>query len=225
MFYPFGEDTHKKIEGELIEDHRSLFRKYFESDEKLDEFINKNLDVSKGNIQRRSINNIQRLVALADELIIVKPGKYDLAIFFLLSCIESLYTLNDYKMQKQEMIIDFFENYITDDECNFLIKSIMVSSRTLPYDYEITIERFSLLLVAIRNHVTHEGVYWNSHFIAEEANERTPIMNSFLAKPDKNSKAQKVVFTNTMKFSELRDIFIKGFICFVIKHESNNSVE
>lgn len=50
-------------------------------------------------------------------------------------------------------------------------------------------------------------------------------MNIFLAKPDKNSEAQEVIFTNTMKFSELRNVFIKEFILFVIKHASNNSVE
>ncbi|WP_440117683.1 hypothetical protein [Paenibacillus sp. QZ-Y1] len=224
MFYLFGEDKHKEIEDDLIKKHRQLFEKYFNSNIELEDFINKNLGDSKDNIQRRTINTVERLVALADELIVVKPGKWDLAIFFLLSCIESIYTLNEYELKKQEIIIDFFENYISDKERRFLIKNIKISDERAPYNYEINNERFSLLLISIRNQVAHEGVYWNLHFIEEEADERIPKLNRFFAKPDKNSQAKEVVFLNTMKFSELRDIFIKGFIRFINKHNLINSV-
>ncbi|ETT53910.1 hypothetical protein BSK66_12545 [Paenibacillus odorifer] len=224
MFNLLGEEEHKSIENELIRRHRILFSKYFNQDDELDMFIDRNLDTSKDNIQRRTINNVQRLVALADEMILVKPGKWDLAIFFFLSCVESIYTLNRSRLKKQEMIIDFFEKYVTDEEQDSIAKSIMIADESIPYDYKITRERFSLLLTSIRNQVAHEGVYWNLYFIQEESEERTPIMNSFLAKSDKNSPARKIIFTNKMKFSELRDIFIKGFIRFITQHESINSL-
>jgi hypothetical protein len=223
VFSLISEEEQEQIENRLIIEHRKLFGGYFKSEEELNSFIKRNLGNSKDNIQRRTINNVQRLVSLADELTIVKPGKWDLAIFFLLSCVESIYGLNGLQMQKQEMVIDFFEKYVSADEHDFIRKSIMIAGETVPYDYQITMERFSLLLISVRNLVAHEGVYWNLQFIHEEA-DRIPIMHSFIAKPDKHSPVSKVLFTTTMKYSELRDIFIKGFIRFIIQHEPINAL-
>ncbi len=220
----FGEEYHQQIERELINEHRKVFGAYFESEHELDKFINKNLEDSKNNIQRRTINNVQRLVTLADELSTVKPGKWDLAIFFLLSCIESIYSLNGSDFKKQEMVIDFFEKYISSRDQDLIQGAITITEKGVTYDYRITMERFALLLVAIRNLVAHEGIYWNMQFIHEEAEERVPLMLHFQAKPHKNSPHQKTLFTNTMKFSELRDMFLRGCIRFINQHESVNAL-
>lgn len=224
MFSLLSEDQQERIDNELMKDHSVLFGKYFDSEEDLNAFISSNLAMSKYNIQRRSINNVQRLVTLADELTTMKPGKCDLAIFFFLSCIESIYGFNDYKMQKQEMVIDFFGKYVSTDDQNLIRNGIMIAGENTTYDYKISMERFSLLLVSVRNIVAHEGVYWNLHFVHEEEEERTHMMHSFLAKPDKNSPPRKVLFTNKLKFSELRDILIKGYIRFIKEHESINAL-
>ncbi|PYI49991.1 hypothetical protein [Paenibacillus flagellatus] len=224
MFNLLGEDEQNQIENNLISEHSMLFRNYFDSEDELNNFICRNLAHSKDNIQRRTINNVQRLVTLADELTTVKPGKWDLAIFFYLSCIESIYGLNGSQLKKQEMVIDFFEKYVSTADQDLIRNGIMIAGERIPLDYKITMERFSLLLVSVRNLVTHEGIYWNLQFIHEEAEERTPIMQSFLAKPDKNSPPCKVLFTTTIKFSELRDAFIRGYIHFINEHESINAL-
>jgi hypothetical protein len=109
----------------------------------------------------------------------------------------------------------FFEKHVSTDDQEIIRTGIKISDNRIPNDYKITMERFSMLLVSVRNLVAHEGIYWNLQFIQEEAEERIPTVNRFSAKPDKNSPPSKVVFTTTMKFSEIRDIFVKSYIHFI----------
>lgn len=87
----------------------------------------------------------------------------------IVTCIESIFTLSNKGIQKQQMIIDFYENYIEEEDKKLIQDNILVLNRVDEFSClkNIMIEQFALLLISIRNTVAHEGIYWNLSFKGE----------------------------------------------------------
>lgn len=205
----------KNIYKQLYETHYEFFKEFFKDKKQLETFIREKLEYTQNNIPRRMINNTQRLCTLSDEMDRIRPGRRDLSIFFILTCIESLFKLSNISMQKQKMIIDFYENYISREDKEMIESNIEILNinRKPKFLTNVTIEQFALLLCSIRNNVAHEGVYWSFHFKAESEN-NSQVINILNSKLKKDQGYDEITYEVGLKYSEFREITIKGLINF-----------
>lgn len=103
----------RNLETELIQSHQALFGDYFMEEEEANNFILEKLNYSQSLVPRRMLNTAQRLITLSDEIDIIRPGRRDLSIFFLITCIESLYGfIPAVKLKKQEIAIHFLRTIL-----------------------------------------------------------------------------------------------------------------
>lgn len=215
------------INKELYDIHFGFFREFFKEDQQLDSFIREKLDYAGDNTIRRMLNNVQRLCTLSDEMEQIRPGRRDLSIFFVLTCIESLYSLSlGQTLQKQQMVIDFYRDHITSDDQKLIESKIKVLrlERQACSIGNISMEQFALLLLSIRNNVAHEGVYWSFHFKGESEG-TSNVLNILNSKLKKDQGYQEITYEVGLKYSEFREITVKGFINFLNKHFSSISGE
>jgi hypothetical protein len=200
----------------IYEIHKSFFKKYYEDEAELEQFVLEKITYQNDNIPRRMINTVQRLVTLSEEIGAVRPGSRDLSIFFILTCIETLYNLvPDIKMKKQDIIIDFFENYLCENDKGKIQKgvSILSSDHNTTFIKEINIEQFSLMLTAVRNNLAHEGIYWQFHFM--EGNSEVKILHYFKSKLKKDEGYRDIIYEIGITYDEFILVCMKGFINFI----------
>ncbi|PGB02045.1 hypothetical protein [Bacillus toyonensis] len=200
----------------LYEIHKSFFKNYFEDEGELERFVLEKIAYQKDNIPRRMINTVHRLVTLSEEMRVVRPGSRDLTIFFILTCIETLYNLvPDMKMKKQDIIIDFFEKYLCEnDKCRIQKGiSILLSDHNTPFFKEISIEQFSLMLTAVRNNLAHEGVYWVLHFREEDSDVK--MLHNLNSKLKKDEGYRDITYEIGITYKEFKLACMKAFINFM----------
>lgn len=200
----------------LYEIHKSFFKDYFEDEEKLKQFVLEKIEYQRDDIPRRMINTVPRLVALSEEMRVVRPGSRDLTIFFILTCIETLYNLvPEMKMKKQDIIIDFFEKYLCENDKYRIQKGITISLSdhdTLP-SKEISIEQFSLMLIAVRNNLAHEGTYWVLKFREEDSS--VEILHKLNSKSKKDEGYRDITYGIGITYKEFKLAYMKAFINFM----------
>jgi len=200
----------------LYELHKSFFKSYFQNEEELERFLLEKITCSKDDIPRRMINTVHRLVVLSDDMIKVRSGSRDLTIFFILTCIETLYTLvPDLKMKKQDIIIDFFEKYLCENDKEKIQTkiSILVDDHDTPSLEDPSIEQFALLLIAVRNNLAHEGVYWKLHF--EDESSEDSMLHTFKSKLKKDGGFSDITYEIGITYKEFRLACMRAFINFI----------
>ena len=206
------------MDKNLAEEHKELFAPFFEDGSDLDRFIWDILNFKSDFAPRRMLNTVQRLVTLSDEMDTIRKGRRDLSIFFLVTCIEALYTFlpeHEQRIQKQEMVIKFFENYLNQSDKELIENSISISS-VGDDDYfieNISISEFSLLLVSIRNNLAHEGIYWSFHFNDEDYSGQT--LNIIKSKLVKDEGSREITYEVGLTYSKFRKACIRAFINFI----------
>ncbi|MEK4328136.1 hypothetical protein MKX70_20115 [Paenibacillus sp. FSL R7-0312] len=212
------------MEQDLIIRHKIFFENFFQTEEELELFITAKLNCSNV-LPRRMINTVQRLVTLSDEIEIIRPGRRDLSIFFIITCIEALFTFLPTKIQKQEMVIQMYEKHLNETDRKTIEQSINVSlvDDTMFYKPEISISEFALLLSSIRNNVAHEGNYWSFHFNEEGYEGRT--LNIVKSKLIKDEGYKNISYEVSLTYNQFRDITVRTLILFIedyfqtIQHE------
>lgn len=211
-----------KIEQDLRAKHKKVFLPFFKDENELDTFITKILDFEGDLTVRRILNTVQRFITLSDEITFVSKGYTDLGILFLVSCIEAIYKLSyleELKMSKQEIVINFFNKYVTQKDKEFIENSIrLLYEPKLKLSRNITLSEFALLLVAVRNIVMHEGVYWNLAFRPDGSDHN--MVNIISAKLIKDSKATEITYYVGLTYSDFRAICIRSFLVFIEEYSN-----
>ncbi|MFF0828903.1 hypothetical protein ACFYU8_18235 [Brevibacillus sp. NPDC003359] len=208
------------MEKKLIQQQEDFFRTYFQTEADLKRFIQDKWDYTDDLSPRRMLNNVYRLVTLSDDMDKIRPDRRDLSVFFLVTCIESLYQYltNHPKIQKQEMVIQFFDKHLSAEDRKIVEDSIHFSlfDDETGYHTQISIEQFALLLTSIRNNVAHEGNYWSFSFNEEGYDGNTiSVLDSKLQK-DEGKKT--ITYEVSLTYSQFRDICIRTFISFINAH-------
>ncbi|HHX94316.1 MAG TPA: hypothetical protein GX691_00620 [Clostridia bacterium] len=179
-----------------------------------------------GNVPRRMLNSIRRLVTLANDMEKIRKGKDSLKVFFYVVCIESLYIIKDPKttMNKDEMVRDFFKNYISLED-KALIKRTVHKKRENEIHKEKKIDflgtnkeievledkleltQFAQILIDCRNTFVHEGIYWGFSF-AKDSPVDVPVDLQSIRYMKRTDKYYQVELT----YEQFRRICINGFI-------------
>jgi hypothetical protein len=209
-----------EIEEEYRLKHIEFWEEFFKNRKEAEVFIDENIN-SEDHTPKIMMNNVQRLSDLSDTMDIIKPDRKDLNIFFLMSCIESLFVLTSNGMQKQEMIINFYNEYTSEDDKRLIQDSIQISTgfERPPYYRNISMEEFSLMLSAIRNLVAHEGKYWNVQFMRESNNKEVRITNIIPSKWTKDGIKSDVTYNIGLRYNDFRRITIMSFINFINRYK------
>lgn len=202
---------------DLFERHRNFWGPFFSAEEELNKFILEKLDYTENLVPRRMLNSVQRLVTLADEIDIVRPGRRDLSIFFIVTCIESLYQyIPKHGLKKQEMIIKFFECFTSETDKMLIEQNIKILSvNEVIWNGTITMEQFALLLTSIRNAVAHEGNYWSFSFKDEDDEEEYRVLNILNSKLRKDDGYKVISYEVGLTYIQFREICIRTFINFL----------
>lgn len=81
---------------------------------------------------RRVLNNIARLIGIADDLRLLKYGGYGLQIHFWIICIEAIANIsNPSKAKKVDIIRKFFTTFVSNEDQEFSLSSI---TRSISWD-------------------------------------------------------------------------------------------
>ncbi len=187
-----------------------FFSPYVSDKEEIAAFITQVLRLRQNLIPRRMLNSIERLVTLADDTEIIRPGKHPLKIFYFVVCIETLYSLSGSNLSKLGMVKDFFNSYILEQDKQLILNGFRrdlsdnrfnvhrqpeetfvqyearlngpTVDRTL--NTQVTMEIFARVINELRNCFAHEGDYWKFHFAESDHT----VMNSLIvAEKEKSS--------------------------------------
>lgn len=204
-----------KFNQELFEKNHVFLKRHIKARQSR-KLLNKALTDMNNLIPRRMINSVQRLISLADDIEQVRPGKKDLSIFFLVTSIESVYTLSSSPFNnKQGLLIDFFSNYLVQEEQEYLFNRIKILSdgERQMYVSPISAENFALMLTGIRNQVAHEGNYWSFNFKKKENS--SDIMCLFSSKLKKDEGSREITYQIGITYEILKDFCIKGLVRYI----------
>jgi hypothetical protein len=209
-----------------------FYKDYFQSATELEKFLFNvyeypNDPDSETITPRIMINSVQRLVTLADDMDKVRPQKPALKVFFLAVCIESLYVNAkfDKRFKKYEMIIDFFENYISQYDKDFIINRIrrsLADDKFVPgktFDSKITMEIFSRIINEVRNTFVHQGDYWS--FNLAQSNSDYALMQDIVIEEEKSKGKYERIYEIRLDYDNFKAICIRGFINFIINYIIN----
>ncbi|HYE08722.1 MAG TPA: hypothetical protein VEF53_00935 [Patescibacteria group bacterium] len=224
----------------LIKELKKFFRDYFNNEEEATLFLNGILNYEDSNIPRRMINYIKRLLSLADDIEKIRPHKDSLKIFFILVCIESLYTLEfpNNEESKLQIVIRFFNDYVEQVDKEFILQNVTRSfaDKKCEKGYEdikLNIEIFVRILVEIRNKFAHEGIYWDFNFLhdmhsvclmnfieVEESKEEFQLIRK------RKKPREERIYDIKLTYKDFRRICTKGMINYVnsyLSRLSNNN--
>lgn len=227
------------------EDFERFYRKYFDTEDKMyhffiQVFLNDDLDKTP----RKILNQIERLVSLANDIELIRPARDSLRILFLQICIDAIYKLsgNNEGKRKEEEKKYFFRDYIDDEGKQYILENFVFSQIELvhkeedqsqklldKYDnYSLTMDDFGTIIYTMRGMVAHEGDYWSMQFFSRDINSTWIVSIKTAEKMLKCYKPQKgeyvtYHFETTLNYERFISYFVKGCINFLqeyIKYKS-----
>jgi len=209
------------LEKEYYSEHICFWGEFIKDREELERFIYEKTE-NENKTPKRMINIVQRLFSLSDEMDKIRPGRKALNITFIIPCIEGIFVLAGKQIQKQQMIIDFYDHYVDEEDKNLIQNEIEVYKDIdgVYFLEKITIEQFALLLISIRNDVMHEGVYWDFSFKDEEKGVK--MMNIIKSKYKKDQGFGEITYVVGLTYSQFRRITIKGLMNFINNYFEQN---
>jgi hypothetical protein len=167
------------------------------------------------NKKLRMMNNIQRFSSVMD----VIEGKEVIKLFFLITCIESLYEIANKKLKLYGTLVDLLDNHLEDTEkleiTNGFHHSI-ADDKYIMANRDFDINAVSKLLVELRNVFAHEGIYWEFSF----SNGDYPVQNNiYIIEVDEFSRKENVkkerTYDISITYEDLRKLLIKAMINFI----------
>lgn len=215
---------------EYSSEFERFFRPYFDTESDLIDFfcaVFKNDKTDKR--PRWMMNDIQRFIALADDIDIIRPGKDPLRILFFRICLEALQKDSGAKKK------DFFEKFESSFSeagkqyilSNFSFTGIDVSEELEGFDralfnthenYQLTVMDFLRIIKATRDAVVHDGDYWSMQFFAHDSDSTwlTDITTDeqILACQPKGKKLT-YSFHTTMQYDKFEYYFVEACINFL----------
>lgn len=215
-----------------------FYSPYLDNKEELASFVSLILKLRDNNIPRRMLNSIERLISLADDIEVIRPGQHCLKIFHFVVCIETIYFLSGCEMEKYKIVIDFFTNYVKDEDKRTILEQFrrdpaddrfflqQLSNETdaqykeRTTNNQLTMEVFARVINEIRNCFAHEGNYWNFHF----ADSEYTVLNSLVVaenyKDYKQISEGKIdglerVYSVDLTYDQFKSACVRGFTQFV----------
>ena len=220
-----------------------FYKGYFEKSEATEEFVINIYEKTTltNKIDLRMMNNIKRFATMMDDV----RNKEEVKLFFLITCIESLYALaNISNIDNKRMILkDFLENYLTENDQVIFTNGMKHSIADDKYINDVRmldLSEITDLLNELRNKLAHEGIYGYFSF----GNGEYPTLNVInLYEGDEYSQARKEIkelkkqsgieidleeykkkdkyrrtYEITITFDEMKHLLIKGMIKFLSDH-------
>lgn len=222
---------------EYREEVEKFYRPYFLRDNELNEFfvqVFRHDEIDK--TPRQMMNQIMRLVSIANDIEKIRPGRDALRLVFLQTCIEALYIISDDNNGKYKKCdkANFFVDMLDETGKQYILDNFKFSYLDPAYDLGererflfddhssdiLTIEDFALLLYKVRGMVLHEGDYWSMQFFARD-DDSTWLVS---IKTDKkilhfqeNERRKPIYysFETKMKYELFTEHFVKGCINFL----------
>lgn len=165
-------------------------------------------------IPRRMLNTVERLVMAARDMEQIRQGKDVFKIVFLVTCVESLQNLIGYDDSKLGQLFDFFENYTSDTDKEYIASHFILDDQEVFSGYD-GFKAFVGAINEYRNCAAHEGDYWNYCF--NNNDDEYPllvILKIDLAKFSRKNKMEHC-FQTTISYKKFEEIFIRTCIRFV----------
>jgi len=153
----------------------NFLKKYTDTIEEANELVE--AVYAKTTLEDNGILIMLNKIARVSDIIDDAKREYEIKLFFIFSCIDSMYD-SDFHGKKRKMFQDFFNNYIEEEEKQILIRKIKHSNKDERYNSEkneeakeltLSIDEISDLFYEIRNKLAHEGDYNYFSFGSEEA--------------------------------------------------------
>lgn len=157
-----------------------FFRPYFYSESDLINFFYAVFKNDKKDKRPRwMMNDIQRFVALADDIDTIRPDKDPLRILFYRICLEALCKDSG---SKSKDFFKSFESFFSDAGKQYILSHFVFTGIGIPDelvgfdralfrthgDYQLTFMDFLSIIKATRNAVVHDGDYWSMQFFARD---------------------------------------------------------
>lgn len=172
-----------------------FYTPYFDSQKLAMEFIE---ECRKYVPTLRCCHQIQRLIGQTSKAPTYPFNSDCIQIFFWVVCIESLHDRAGIKnIGKAQMVRNFIDGYISDNDKDFLAKNLRHSSTGEPAN-------IAKLLNDIRNQFAHEGTYWMFNLNSELETDSMIVIGP-----------KKEGFEVTMTIKQMRDIIVRGTIQFL----------
>lgn len=211
-----------------------FYQQFFSDDVELEKFFKNVFKYDETNkIPRRILNQIQRLISIADDIDIIRPQRDPLRIFFMRTCLEAIYKLTG-KSNKEAG--KFFEEYLCEQGKKYILSSFklldvelkeeLTDEKKIQFEYKRTfdfeLKHFAELFRSVRNNVAHEGNYYEMQFWARD-NEYTwlsscesdeCVLDATLWKK-KEFGIVSFHFETTMMYGKFRYYFVEGCIKFL----------
>ncbi|MGO4532841.1 hypothetical protein AB4Z30_27470 [Paenibacillus sp. 2TAF8] len=208
----------------INKEYIDFFNDFFGDEEKAINLLKDCYEMTYQDVRpRRIINNISRLISLGDELISIKPGRYGLAIFYWIVCIEAVSHIanqGEKERFKIKIIRDFFEEYITETDKDFLLEHIERAASDMREEVspKINISIIATIFYNIRHDFVHEGIYSNFHF---SSNNEERFLNSLVMKEYGKDVEEERTYYISVTYEQMRKIIINGLLNFLEKQMNN----
>ena len=173
--------------SDLLEEYRNklltFYAPHFEDEKSLTEFVELafNYDDKYSQV-RYMIQQVERFVSLANDIEKIRPARDPFRIFFLKTCLESLFTTAGFKEKEKPHFYTEFENCFSDEGLGYIFSCFEFTGIDKPDGLSIqqlaelsvlesqalTISSFLNIIKAIRDAFAHEGDFWSTQFFAQD---------------------------------------------------------
>lgn len=187
---------------------KDFYKKFFDEtgQKNFKEFSKKCLKNEKS---LRSLNYGKRFIGLADCIKNLDEGSGSWQIFFLVVCIESIYRIQNDKINERNISEKSFksfceENFLPVDKNN-IKKSFFIKDGHK--NKQLTFEQVITYFYKIRCDVVHKGLYNSFHW------NESDYLNSFFVEYKEKGKVKKdTLKIKEMSYLKIRPMFIKAII-------------
>lgn len=215
---------------EYRSEFEDFFRPYFDTESDLIDFfcaVFKNYKTDKR--PRWMMNDIQRFVALADDIDKIRPGRDPLRILFFRVCLEALQKDSG---AKKKGFFEKFETYFSEAGKQYILSNFSFTGIGVPEElegldralfnthenYQLTVMDFLCIIKATRNAVVHDGDYWSMQFFARdnESTWLTSLTTDFdVISCQPKGKELTYYFQTTLQYDQFEYYFVEACIIFL----------
>jgi len=206
-----------------------FYTRWFKDQEKASSFLARCYEDHNDNyIPRRLANQLARVINFSDFCMDNKSGNSSVQIFFWMSLIESIEYIyfpdkDSEKVDKLSVILNFFRNYVLDNDKSILLKNLrrsIIDERF--FNEEFNIDIVARILYSIRNHFVHELEFHTSIF--SESNNDNWIETIKLREFKKDEKDERH-YEMSITHQQLREIIIRSYINLIEEELAKKTVK
>lgn len=154
-----------------------FYAPYFDSQEKLRDFLLDAFDYENGSLYRRqALFQVQRFVSLANDIDKIRPNRDSLRILFLKFGLDALCSLSGYTNKTKTIFYAKFCDCFSKDGKDYILNNFKLSSfedeykgHTFETCHSIDLIDFLNIMKTTRDMVAHDFNYWGMQFFAYDS--------------------------------------------------------